>query len=290
MTDRVDASVGGQDEVLSSLSGQDRVAGEIGDLASIPGNVESISSAPIGVDEVSELVQDVAEINASVETLLLFMLVEKLNSIEWNATYGPFDYIKLADITSKGTGTGNSVVWEGTDSPQTVLEWYMPPSWARDQGAVDITLTGAFENGGAGSIVLQVNIYVADAPPTSDDTAAASFGLPQSAASAYQWESAPIISTAGGPGRWSLHITLDSEGHTGTTWSQCASTQFMIETRPAVTPKLDITQHTVDETNIDPTTAKWISVTFQATAALGASQSLTVKGGRAALRHKRDAT
>lgn len=271
-------------------------------------DVPAVSPSPSGVDAVAapeSSVEAVAPSTANVDAaavseadieflagIIMGLSPEqlaKLNSIAWGADRSPRDYRKKVDLTGKSTLGGNSVVWTGSNTGQPVCRWMMNANEWRESGVIEIDLTGTLLNDGAAAFYTVFALSVADAPPTTDDTAAVSFGVPSAFNLQLSYFTPSFTNTvAQGTVKWRLRMELHAEGHQSTTWGQTAHTLFTVGSRPPLSPRSENPVGAIDDLTIDPTKDQWFQLSFATGTAMGADQAFKVLSARVGLRNARD--
>lgn len=216
--------------------------------------------------------QTSAHITVSTTDLLLMLIYSKLHSIEWGATRTKDP--KLASFAGSITGTSTA---------QEICRWVMPADVWCETGVLECEVTGDFANETAGTLNLEIYLQVADAPPTTDDTAAAAYGVLQSFSNVTGFVST-TIPVAVGVGTFMYELRLCANGATsGTAWSQRGHQSMARTSFPLSSPPQDVEQIIMAYTTINPTTDKWFRLVFYTSAAVGAGQQFVVKSAHVRL-------
>lgn len=192
--------------------------------------VEERDEIEVVVEERDEIAVEVSErdvIDVQIESDgMTPEQVEKLNSIDFGARARQPDLVKLAYAVEKYSGTdsdaGDSVVWDGTDVFQELIQFLVPaPAW-RASGYLEFDFAMGFQNPsgvGSGAETISFEIQRANIPPTDPGVDPSLFGLPQSWTTVATFQTL-AIPTGAGTGRLSLLVRFRANGHTGTAFQQ----------------------------------------------------------------------
>jgi hypothetical protein len=250
-----------------------------------------VTIGPVNVENVSTFIVDIQEVNADLDTLVQFMLSDRLQSVEWGATRGPFDYIKKASVVQNTDAvTGNSNTWTISNTAQEIVRWPMFADEWTDSGTLMFDVSGTYLCSAGASYSIYIDVQACDVPRATDDISSANFGLLESWTTVYSYLS-PTISLSGGSTSkpWIAYGRFVMQGHTGTSWSQLAHIEFGRGSQISSSPSNDATTHGISTSAIDPSKDQWLRIVVYTSVALTpGSREVTVYSSSVGIRNGRD--
>lgn len=238
----------------------------------IAATIAAPSSVSVSVASPTAIALDLSE-PEMVECEVVFGITQeerdKLASIEWFATRGPFDYLKMAQDARIVVGTG---------SEQELCSFKLQQPMFRESGELMFDATGVYSLN-AGSI--QGTFYL-DTAPMPDATT----GVLGAWTNVATFQT-PLISTAApGSGRWDMTLRVKAEALAGSAWTQLCVFEFGYEPTLVSSPRADGFQRIHTGISIDPSDSLYFRLGFSASVAAG--KTFDAKRSGAGLRDPRD--